>query len=368
MSFNEKIYMAIGNVSDEKIAEADSDKLEKSKTVITTFRMRLIVSAAAVCLLVAGLVYAIPLFSSQPPVDYDLTDTSILGLPVDDFCLGDVQSGVMADRHVYHELHDFFTYNSPRAFAFVRVLDTRLVQEGREGYITRQISTVQVLANVWDNGDEVPQIIEVNQYSYNFDGYNAIFLRRGGVYLLALDCFDWEGSDWWNIMGDNDVLFEVDDKGLIWSHSRYYGFNQFDGETAGVVAEAFLDITADANFDILISNFGKTLRFGYDLAEITVLSVAEIDDEMYRYTLDSPVFGEFTAVSWGREQGYFEVGERYLAFLFPTEEVADGIGIWSFYSAMVNDDDTIAGDGDSVFAEFNGFTVEKMFELAELIG
>jgi hypothetical protein len=46
-------------------------------------------------------------------------------------------------------------------------------------------------------------------------------LRVGGVYVLPLVRF--ESDDVWSVYGDLDALFEVDDKGLIHSHSRLAG-------------------------------------------------------------------------------------------------------------------------------------------------
>jgi hypothetical protein len=210
----------------------------------------------------------------------------------------------------------------------------------------------------------------VNQYRFGDlvdSNYNSIFLREGGVYLLPLDWFLWEGDDWWNVIGDQDVLFEVDENGFIWSHSPFTEFNQFDGKEANVVAEAIAHLIANENFAMAKSSFGQTLRWDYDLTEVMVISVEPVtsiwrSDPLFRYTLHS-TSGEFTAISW--EDDYFEVGERYLVFLVPTEETEDGIEIWSFYSTKINDDGKIRGD--SVFSELVGYTVNQVIELAERI-
>ena len=64
-------------------------------------------------------------------------------------------------------------------------------------------------------------------------------LKKGGVYLLPL--WHWE-NDVYLIYSDLDVLFEIDDYGLVWSHSIYPDFNRFDGKLANVLADAILAV------------------------------------------------------------------------------------------------------------------------------
>jgi len=309
---------------------------------------------------------------ASAPKDIDLSNTDLIGLPVNNFCLSEVSASsgvqVSADRLLYTRLHDFFQGAPPAVFAFVRVHEINQTKGDSSTAGTSQESTVQILKTLWDDGSDLPEIIELNQHQHSplADGnYDSIFLRKGGVYLLPLAFFDWEGSDWWYIIGDNDVLFEVDENGIIWSHSPFTGFNQFDGKDVNAASEAILDLLNDADFAIATSAFGHTMRWDYELAKVTILSVESTtsewrSDALFRYTLESSQ-GEFTAISW--DDDYFEIGKQYLVFLIPTEETDDGLMIASFYATLINDDGTI--QGDSVFVELTGYTTDQVFDIAE---
>ena len=52
-------------------------------------------------------------------------------------------------------------------------------------------------------------------------------LRVGGVYVLPLKFNEYLGA--YRVVGDLDVLFELDDAGKMVSHSRFEGLNQYDG-------------------------------------------------------------------------------------------------------------------------------------------
>jgi hypothetical protein len=54
-------------------------------------------------------------------------------------------------------------------------------------------------------------------------------LREGGVYLLPLKFDEFWGA--YNVVGDLDVLFEVDDGGKIISHSRFPEFSKYDDKS-----------------------------------------------------------------------------------------------------------------------------------------
>jgi hypothetical protein len=53
-------------------------------------------------------------------------------------------------------------------------------------------------------------------------------LRVGGVYLLPVKFNPYWGA--YEVVGDLDVLFELDDEGKIISHSRFPELNQYDGK------------------------------------------------------------------------------------------------------------------------------------------
>jgi hypothetical protein len=248
-------------------------------------------------------------------------------------------------------------------------------------------------------------------------------MREGGVFLLPLwyndGTDDWRDEGWYN-WTYFDVLYEVDNNGLIWSRSNYSAFNRFDGLHTSVLTKAILGIAnGDENFgrDIAHTQFGSASDEGV-LAIVTVISsesrlLFPTGQELWEnnYTvrmeevLSTPTpFGlqrggwfdtiqrwrenwqvsekwwqgwgqntEITAVETSFSGSVLETGERYLVFITPS------YGNWgaqfSFYEsesvARINADGTItpvSGEGNiwNVFDEYDGYTVEKLTELAKL--
>lgn len=338
-----------------------------------SFRKRIITTITAITLILGiftSCEKSVPPEIGDTQTNFDLSNTELIGLDVDNFCLSSVESSVMSDRLMYSAVHDFFQCKPPRAFAFVRVLE--IEQKGDDDTVsgTIQTSTVQVLSTIWDNGDDLPQVISVNQYHHGVgvsDNYNSIFLRKGGVYLLPLNHSIWEDSDSWSVMGDEDVLFEVDDNGIIWSHSPYRGFSQYNGKEVNEVAALITDLLEDDNFSIASSKFGQYMRWDYDLVDVKIVSEEKVQtqfgtstDIYTKYTMISPTKGEFSAVS--REDDYFVADNRYLVLIW--DDGCDGEMIGKGKSTKINNDGTIAGD-DGAFSELKGYTVERVLEEAE---
>jgi len=343
-------------------------------------------------ILILGL-WAVPVLLNNPAADtkkddfiVDLSDTSIIGLPVDNFSLADIQTdgGIEADRMGYSNLSDFFSYNSPDMFAFVRVLDTEQREERERGLSTlKQDSSLRILSVLWSRSENIPEIITLSQSLYGgcTGDEKTNMLRKGGVYLLPLSY--WQSGDTWFLMGDLDVLFEVDDQGRAWTHSSFDGFKRFDGENADVLAKAVTALTSDENFSAAITTFGQIARNWGVLAKTTILSVIPAKDkwgyDCANYTLNAD---DILSISderrpWQPEKGdiinavsyadidipHVEQGGRYLIFLDPSE---DGPYIEKSRVAKINADGTItAVSEDNIFAGFNGYTVEQMKEAAE---
>ena len=70
----------------------------------------------------------------------------------------------------------------------------------------------------------------------------------------------WHDNDTWYVIGDLDVLFEIDDNGCVWTHSKYEDFNRFDGENAEILADAVTAFTSDENFLSATTAFGQIAR------------------------------------------------------------------------------------------------------------
>jgi len=332
--------------------------------------------------------------SSTP--EYDLSNTSIKGLPVDNYTLtGSGNSGMEMSFAVLHDrISAFFASNTPD-FVFVRVLQTEQWINKELFGMVMQTSTVQILSTVWSK-EELPEVLPVIQHSYISADNNRIFtipentnlLREGGVYLLPIEYWDHDKS--WYVQGDMFVLFEVDDNGLIWSHSQFEGINRFDGQPAGVVADAFTVIASDPNIYAASTLFGRIARTWGRLVEVTVLGFTDPDtawggpasdpnvtwDQSQNRTLlkiDNVLsVGVNDNYSWfpkdGDEiavfsYGKLEQGARFLMLLDPSE---DGPYVDNQKVARINDDGTITAlIKEGAFAEFNGRTVEYMKDQAE---
>ena len=359
----------------------------------------------------------------QAPLHSDnLLPPEFIGLPVDNHCLP--PENEMASRMGVGSLLDilgtpgraveYWTNNPVQAVAFVRVIEA--VQE--EDTLT---STVEVLRTVWSRGRELPETMILVQDSGAImccTPYGEM-MREGGVFLLPLWYNDGSMQGWregWFNWTYRDVLFEIDDKGLVWSRSNYSAFNRFDGRHTSVLTGAILGIAnGDENLgrDVAHTSFG----FASDesvLAVVTAVSSEstllweDIDMWTNRYTvrvdeiLSTPTpFGLqrggwfeqqqrwrdnwqtseewwnkweqdniITAVNYTRD--LVENGERYLVFITPS--YGDWSSQFNFFwesAARINSDGTITPvqdvvDNFNVFDDYDGYTVEELTELAHL--
>jgi hypothetical protein len=248
----ERLSLLIGNINDDLILKADTFTIKKAKI---SWRVYSGVAAAfAVCIIGIAFGFAIgnrgiiappcetaantSITDTQPPVN----TSDIIGLSVNHFCLGDLPP--TGDRLWYTRLDHFLSQGRPpRAFAFVRVIETELSEYAPNQY--SYTSAFEVLSTIWSDDSDIPAIISITQGvpegGIAPENYISFLPRKGGVYLLPLGYFD----DWWYIIGDMDVLFEVDDTGKVWSHSPFADFKQFDGESATLLAQAIKTLTTN---------------------------------------------------------------------------------------------------------------------------
>ena len=314
-------------------------------TMARSVWVKRLVPAAACAAIIIAAVFAVLQFSQNVPDDplIDVNNTAIIGLPSATPAACDGQ-GVSADRIGFHRLQDLlFQIRTPRAIVFARVNEQTQPQSSEGGWLT-QTSTLQVLSTVWGGDSEPPpQFLTVAQGFLDSGSgimgccVGSIPLRKGGVYFLPLGYND--GG--WFIIGSEDVLFEVDDRGKLYSHSQFPDFNRFDDEEASVVADAILLLIEDENFAAATSRFGRNMRWNYEVAVVT--------------------YGESAGVHW--EVSYngaeFEMGVSYLAL------IADNNTVWDFYVTRVNHDGTITPSSESVFADLYGYTVDEVIAFAE---
>ena len=307
------------------------------------------------------------------------------GLPVDNFSLADMQAkgDASMSRIAYTALSDFFSYGAPDMFAFARVLDTEQFEEkGSHSGMVMQNSTLHILSVLWTRAQDAPEIISLSQSLYGgcMGDEKTNMLRRDGVYLLPLSYL--QNGDIWYVMGALDVLFEVDDRGCVWTHSPFDGFKRFDGENASLPAGEIASMTSDENFAAAITSFGNIARKWGILAETTLLSASPAKDELgndyYSYALsadavlsvsDNPHYrwrpGGDIIYARCYEIIPLEQGGKYLMLLDPSE---DGPYIDSGRMAKINGDGTITAvfspDYANVFEEYGGYSVKQMTEEA----
>jgi len=292
--------------------------------------------------------------------------------------------GIAADRQPFYTLESFFIYGDLKSFVLARVTDTQLLPPEHDFESGRQQSTLEVIEWAYDQplGLQGPFTVTVTQPLYHGDVHTCIgepiLLRRGGVYLLPLGCFDWEGSDYWYAMGDVDVLFEIDDRGLIFSHSSFPEFIAYDGRPWQKLMEDIQAIVRDNPMLVQYPRFARTLHNEVPLAVIAILDGgtkgsahltqrARAEQVLQQGTGRSWQVqlseGEFALNTYGHEAKALP-GERYLVFIYGNEIE------YSFQSenaARINADGTIAPltEDWNVFSELAGMTVEQVRVLME---
>ena len=388
---SEKISLVLGYIDDELIVAADALRNKNKKKTSTWIKWGTMAACVAILFIC---VLTLPNLLNNPnnPQDFE---PLFIGLPVDNFSLADLHTDAYVDRFGYSKLSDFFSqYNGvPDIFVFVRVLDTEQIEEKNRysvNSIVRQNSSVEILSIIWSRDGSATETLSVTQYLFGgccLDEPTNL-LREDGVYLLPLTY--WEYTNTWRIVDDLDVLFEVDDKGRVWSHSSYEGFNRFDGEDVRVLLEAIAVYTSDENLSAAISRFGLSVRSEWSmLMEVTYLSATSGKDsfgnDYYGNTfsvdnilstgaerLPHPVVSEeIKALSYDRiTQIHLEIGGRYLIF-YPLDEYGGEPQIGTGSIAKINDDGTITelftppNYSHRAFEGYNGYTVEQMKEEAE---
>ncbi len=354
------------------------------------FNWKPIVSvAAAAVVLLSGTLYYTQIYSpdhissiinedkdtnpaNQQPVNVaDLSD-EVKGLPVKNFTIIDQDSSVSADRIAFFNLIDLFE-NNVNSFVIVKVGEIEKLAAVDKYSSEGQISTVKVLDTVW--GKETPEVINLQQSLYGgcTGEEETNLLREGGVYLLPLNKYN--GS--YYLMSDLDVLFEIDNEGLIWSHSTYEDFNRFDGKDYQTVVDEIINITQDDTVMLAASRFGMTLN-GFQLAEVTILSDASEEENEYGYAemvynakIESTLSGEklsneIAIRSYADEKLMLTKGGRYLLFI---DNYNNDHFINTNMMARVNEDGKIQnlGDDRGPFEGYDGYTIADMQGLTDKV-
>lgn len=349
-------------------------------------------AAAAACLvLVLAVTLAIPLFRGKdietPGSDggNKPVDTSLIGLPCENFSLADTQEGgAMFDRVVYYDFDTMLQFGT-EYFAVVRIIDTRTEDSRYKSGFDCQISEAYVIENIYNDCGvdriQITQSIIENHFCLG----TTNLLREGGLYLLPLK----HEYNRWFVVGDMDVLFEVDDKGIVWSHSGFETFNRYDGMSVESLISELKELFADEDFMLANSSFGRTIR-NITLADVTITDRSnKIKDEYgfecyeYSYIVNEALSFPEYGVSSVKEKGTgkfkiyanmideygFVLGERYLLFL---SEYEGEFSVNNFMSAKITDDKIVTPKPEgneevftkNIFEPYDGY---KLSELRDII-
>lgn len=289
---NIKILRALGGVDNDLIERASQKNTIKRILFLPWLKWA---APAAACLVIAVAIAAPKLFR-QPTTNLDTAGGEIgsggkapsaisvadgynpdslgriFGLPTSSYTW-DEGEGVAADRLATNELRFLmreFGSSDPNVktvFAIVSVVSVEHFNERRPyGTSEGQIAVCSVDFDFF--GDDInPPVntpIKVKQYLYGgcTNDEQTNLLRIGGAYVLPL--FNWQNENFWTICDDLDSLFEVDDKGLIQSHSRHGQLNKYDGQPLAALWDDIAYLYANP---ILHSRLAENVTlYGYEIA------------------------------------------------------------------------------------------------------
>jgi len=265
---NDKILRAIGNIDEDLIDRAAPTDCvcQKDKSVLIKFVLRFKGFApVAACLIIAAAIAVPTLLNQQhpspgnsgssrtdstpgtvttspPSLSLDNSTLSVAcyiapedwrGLPTENYVLDEHTNGIATDRMVFTTLDDLAAYAD--AFVLVpNIHETAQDNDLMQTSIAEYAETIGDRLNTrqWDNRTiSTGSRVLIRQHLMSgctMEEPNNL-LRKGGVYLLPLKF----NPDWsaYEVVGDLDVLFELDDTGEIVSHSIREGFSKYDGKS-----------------------------------------------------------------------------------------------------------------------------------------
>jgi hypothetical protein len=155
------------------------------------------------------------------------------GLPAVDIVLEEQTGLAGADRRAFWELRDLAAY----ADAFAVVVSVREISRDGENSQTAILEYAETIGGTLDtlkwNDNTVSTgsrvLIQQNLIGGCTMSEPSNLVRKGGTYVLPLKFNEYTGV--YNVVGDLDVLFELDDAGKMHSHSRFEELNKYDGYT-----------------------------------------------------------------------------------------------------------------------------------------
>lgn len=257
---SKELYKAVGGIDEKYIEDADMTKRNKKTRVVATTPLLKRAMPIAVCL--AVMVGVFLGYNAFRPLNHFTGDESDnLGKPLlkieEGFdsaaCYTDpdqwrglatekfvLQDNNEADRIVFQTLQDLADYSD----AFVIVPNVhKIASDGNnvQTAIAEYAGTIgdMIRTRQWDDytistGNRI-LIHQTLISGCTMDEPNNL-LRVGGVYLLPIRFDSYLGA--YEVVGDLDVLFELDAEGKIVSHSQFSELNKYDGKAFSELLDA----------------------------------------------------------------------------------------------------------------------------------
>ncbi|MCL1866017.1 MAG: hypothetical protein FWF82_01245 [Oscillospiraceae bacterium] len=420
-SNNEKLFDAIGQINDDFVLEVEKAKSKDTVTVpdksdVSVRRIRFWSAqfagiAAAAVLLFVGTVFMLRVFAPDPPdfassissdfssdtvtrnTEHSTTLTLHRGLPINDYRpmnTPDIEYGTIPS------LVELFA-DVPR-IAVVRAED--VITADVVGDSKYQSATLRVLEHLYCSDDVYcGESYTITQERYNFcieDGFSSMrvsdsshWLKEGGVYVLpmyGMECGDCTAGrresnlaigicDHKIIINDElFVLFEIDDKGEIFSHSQNGNFNYFDGKDYGILINEIRRLRENEEFiQSRAYGFESTLNTGWAaLVEFTASDYGESAWETPVYTAN--VNCHFNDVQIPDSFDFFsdncklEDNGRYVAFFGYYEPLDSPLPEWQLWNCVPIDGDGLIHKSNftsSMFDLCGGMTVDEFVQFIE---
>jgi hypothetical protein len=421
---SQHLYEAIGLLEDKYITEVEDYLKNKSAidtskaiTVNENQEIKTLVPAkrtsfwsaqfAGVIAAALVLVFAtVMMFSMLAPDDVIQPDDDVMkGLPVSNVRFQDLwgDAGVIPSAATIAAFAGLFCPTRSVAIVQVENVSVKDVyndEEQQEFLHQTQLMNIRIIETIHcQHGTQAGEVFEYGQNSYpgwadKFDiNGNEHWLREGGIYIVPItvphcDCEYAEGSmclvlssnmyhTFW-IHDKENVLFEIDDNGLIFSHSRNPTFSYYDGKPYSVLLDEIKRLHSNEEF-VTAAEYGfarQLFRRNTTLAEI-VISDVEVElerelDVIYAvkantqriiHGLELPALFNFSNIN------FHETGERLLAFIARYGADLD----WETnprysleeYAKLDNGVIRAASDDEWIVGFFNNYTIDELKQLVE---
>jgi hypothetical protein len=249
--------------------------LDKAKTPCPKKKF-LLIPAAACLILALSLTIILTYFPdivTDPAIPANPIDPGeFRGLPTQDFKVSDIMDDSFISRMGFLSMLNFFDidwgledWSFVECVAVVQVTGIEsLFTSHNEKYA--EIADLKILQHI--HGKPVSNNIRIKQHLNWWEGQPQL-LRVGGVYIIPLGM---STSGTYYNSGIYDVLFEIDNRGLIYSHSHIGDFNRFDGRPYTELINVLKRMEQNINNPRVFSDFGRRISSSSNLIEVIITS------------------------------------------------------------------------------------------------